>query len=224
MEKQIEQMEPVREKGWINTEDRISEVLYGLITALTFTCSISITKSDKTSVHDMLFGALSCNTAWGLIDAVMFLLMTKTDAERGYTIMRFVRRSKNTGEARQFITDALPPVIAAVLQTEEVEKIRKRISQLPEPAATAGQKLNDYKTAAGIFFIVFLSTFPVAMPFIFSDDLQKALRVSNWTAILMMFFCGWVLGKYAGRNQFLTGILMSVFGAVLVVITIVLGG
>jgi len=224
MDKKIQGGQPVREKGWINTEDRISEILYGLITALTFTCSFSVTKSDETSVNDMLFGALSCNTAWGLIDAVMYLLMTKTDAERGYTIMDFVRRTKNTSEASQFITDALPPVIAGVLQPDEVEKIRQRISQLPEPAATTGQKLKDYRTAGGIFLLVFLSTFPVAVPFIFNGDLNKALRISNITAILMMFFCGWALGKYAGRNQFLTGIMMSLFGAVLVLITIALGG
>ena len=37
----------------------------------------------------------------------------------------------------------------------------------------------------------------------FNDDLQTALRISNAIAILMMFFCGWNLGKYAGRNRYL---------------------
>ena len=46
----------------------------------------------------------------------------------------------------------------------------------------------------------------------------------NAIAILIMFLCGWGLGKYAGRNSFLTGITMSLFGIVLVLIAIVLGG
>jgi hypothetical protein len=46
--------EPVAEKGWINTQDRISEILFGLIMALTFTCTISITDSDKGTVDEML--------------------------------------------------------------------------------------------------------------------------------------------------------------------------
>jgi len=215
---------PMKEKGWMNTEDRISEILYGLIMALTFTCTFSITKSAQTSVDDMLFGALSCNTAWGLIDAVMFLLMAKTDYERHFTILNFVRNSNDSEEARRFITDSLPPDIANVLQPEEVETIRQRILQSPGSGNTLGKKIKDFKAAAEIFLIVLLSTFPVAVPFIFIADLHTALRISNIVAILMMFFCGWALGKYAGRNSFLTGIIISLLGIVLVLITIALGG
>jgi len=54
--------------------------------------------------------------------------------------------------------------------------------------------------------------------------MQVALRVSNIIAILMMFFCGMGLGKYAGRNRFVLGTLTSLIGIVLVAITIFLGG
>jgi len=215
---------PVEKKGWIDTEDRISEILFGLIMALTFTCTISIAQADKATVKDMLIGALGCNTAWGLVDAVLYILMSRTAEKRGFTILNFVRRSKNTSKAIQFIADAMPPVIANVLQADEMEKIRQRILQLPESTTNRKQKFKDYKIAVGIFFLVLLSTFPVAVPFIFIDDVQTALRISNIVAILMMFFCGWGLGKYAGRNRYLMGIIMSVLGIVLVLVTIALGG
>ena len=217
-------IKPMKEKGLMNTEDRISEILYGLIMALTFTCTFSITKSVETSVDDMLFGALSCNTAWGLIDAVMFLVMAKTDYERNFTILNFVRRSKNTEESCQFIADALPPDVANVLQPGEVETIRQRILQMPDTGDTGKRKIKDYKAAAEIFLIVSLSTFPVAVPFVFIADLHTALRISNIIAIMMMFFCGCALGKYAGGKRFLTGVIMSLLGIVLVLITIALGG
>ena len=215
---------PVEKKGWIDTEDRISEILFGLIMALTFTCTISIAQSDRATVRDMLIGALGCNIAWGLVDAVLYILMTKTVQERGFTILNFVRRSKDTSKTHQFIADALPPVVANVLQPDEMEKIRQRILQLPESTVTRKQKFRDYKIAIGIFFLVLLSTFPVAFPFIFIDDVQTALRISNIIAILMMFFCGWGLGKYAGRNRYLIGVIMSILGIVLVLVTIALGG
>lgn len=215
---------PVEEKGWIDTEDRISEILFGLIMALTFTCTISITQSDKASVNDMLTAALGCNTAWGFVDAVLYILMARTAEKRGFTILDFVRKSKDKSKTQQFIVDALPPVIANVLKPEEMENIRQRILQLPEPTITKKQKWKDYKIAVGIFFLVLLSTLPVAAPFIFIDDLQTALRISNIIAILMMFFCGWGLGKYAGRNRFLMGVIMSILGIVLVLVTIALGG
>lgn len=224
MENKISQTKPVRDNAWINTEDRISEILYGVIMALTFTCTISVTKTDKTTLNDLLFGALSCNTAWGLIDAVMYLVFAKTDEARGSSILRFVRKSNNSKEACQFITDALPSSVADVMQPAEIELIRQRIALAPEPKMEKGEKFKDLKTAAGIFLIVLLSTFPVAMPFLFHSDLQIALRISNAIGILIMFFCGWGLGKYAGRNSLLTGITMSVFGIILVMIAIALGG
>lgn len=216
--------EPLKEKGLMNVEDRISEILYGTIMALTFTCTISITKSDATSVQDMLIGALSCNTAWGLIDAVMFLLMARTDVERSHTILHFILKTKDDEKARQLISDALPGDVASVMQPEELEEIRQRLMQLPEPKDTTVQRINDYKGAVEIFLLVFVSTFLVAIPFVFLSDLKLALRVSNVVAIFMMFICGWVLGKYAGRNSLITGMIISVIGILLVLITIALGG
>ena len=89
MEDKISQTKPVRDNAWISTEDRISEILYGVIMALTFTCTISVTKTDKTTLNDLLFCALSCNTAWGLIDAVMYLVFAKTDESRELLLRYF---------------------------------------------------------------------------------------------------------------------------------------
>jgi VIT1/CCC1 family predicted Fe2+/Mn2+ transporter len=215
---------PVEKKGWIDTEDRISEILFGLIMALTFTCTISIAQSDEATVKDMLIGAFGCNTAWGLVDAVLYIMMARTAEKRGITILNFVRKSKDKDKAHGFIADALPAVVANVLNPEEMESIRQRILQLPEPKISTKQKWRDYKIAVGIFFLVLLSTLPVAAPFIFIDDVQTALRISNVIAILMLFFCGWGLAKYAGRKRFLMGITMSILGIILVLVTIALGG
>ena len=215
---------PVEEKGWIDTEDRITEILFGLIMALTFTCTISIAESDEATVKEMLIGAFGCNTAWGLVDAVLYIMLARTTEKRGVTILDFVRRSKDKSKALRFIGDSMPQVIANVLKPEEMESIRQRVLQLPEPKISKKQIWKDYKIAVGIFFLVLLSTLPVAAPFMFIEDVQTALRISNAIAILMMFFCGWGLGKYAGRNRFLMGVTMSILGIILVLVTIALGG
>ena len=215
---------PIDKKGWIDVEDRIAEILFGLIMALTFTCTISIAESDEATVKEMLIGALGCNTAWGLVDAVLFILLAKTSEGRGYTILNFVRRSQEKDKAIEFIADSMPPVIADVLQPAEMEMIRQRILQLPESTVKKKRTFKNFKIAVGIFFLVFLSTFPVAAPFIFIDDVQTALRISNAIAILLLFFCGWGLAKYAGRNRLFVGIIMSLLGIALVLITIALGG
>ena len=51
-----------------------------------------------------------------------------------------------------------------------------------------------------------------------------ALRVSNGVAIAMLFGAGYLLASYAGMRRIRTGLAMVGIGAVLVALTIVLGG
>jgi len=59
----------------------MSEVLFGLIMVLTFTGSLSVAEAGRDEVRTMLIGALGCNLAWGIIDAVLYLMGSL--AERG---------------------------------------------------------------------------------------------------------------------------------------------
>ena len=63
--------------------ERISEVLFGLIMVLTFTGSLSAAESGRAEVRVMLVGALGCNLAWGLIDAIMYLMATLSERAAG---------------------------------------------------------------------------------------------------------------------------------------------
>lgn len=54
--------------------DRVSEVLFGLIMVLTFTGSLSVADAGRDDVRTMLIGALGCNLAWGIIDAMLYLM------------------------------------------------------------------------------------------------------------------------------------------------------
>ena len=215
---------PASDKRLLNPIERISEILFGLIMALTFTCSISVINSDRSEARDMLIGAIGCNIAWGLVDAVMFLMMVMTEKGRGFMIFNFIRKSNRVEQAQDHISASIPPVIAGVMQRQELEEIRKRLLLVKEDPEILKMNFRDFKMALGIFILVFLSTFPVVIPFLVIRDLQTALRVSNATAIVMMFCCGWLLGKYAGRNSWMMGFLMSLIGIALVLITIALGG
>jgi hypothetical protein len=51
--------------------DRISEILFGMIMAVTIIGSLSIATAGQTQVRTVTLSALGCNLAWGLVDAVM---------------------------------------------------------------------------------------------------------------------------------------------------------
>jgi VIT1/CCC1 family predicted Fe2+/Mn2+ transporter len=64
----------------------------------------------------------------------------------------------------------------------------------------------------------------VAVPFIFVRDTMQAMRLSNLVAIVMLFGTGFAFGRCVGRSPWVFGVAMVILGAVLVAITMALGG
>ena len=203
--------------------DRVGEVIFGLIMALTFTGTLSVATADRNEVRSMLIGALGCNIAWGLVDAVMFLLAALTERGRNLAILKEVRNPSDPARARELILDALPPLVASTMQPQEVDVIRSRLAALPEPRKF-WISFADLRMAVGVFLLVFLATLPVALPFAFIHEAHRALRLSNAIALVMLFLGGYYLGGHAGRHPWWSGLLMLAIGVVLVWATIVLGG
>src|SRR3954467_6709183 len=204
--------------------DRVSEVLFGLIMVLTFTGSLSVAEAGRDDVRTMLIGALGCNLAWGVIDGVLYLMGCLAEKGRGLQAFRAVRKASDPREAQRLVADALPSVIASIMEPAELERMRQRLQKLPEPPMQARLERDDWRGAAGVFLLVFLCTFPVVVPFIFMSHAGPALRVSNTVAIVMLFWTGRAFGRISGCNSWLMGIAMVVLGLILVGMTIALGG
>jgi len=203
--------------------DRISEVLFGLIMALTFTLTLGVVTADTIQVRTMLLAALGCNLAWGIIDSAVFLMARFNQRGRNATQLRAARTAANIGDAHRIIADALPPLLASALSPDQLELIRQRLLHLPEAGGPRLTK-RDRLGAVGICLLSFLSTFPIVIPFILIGDARLALRLSNAVAIGMLFVCGYAFGRYAGFRPWATGLSMVAVGAVLVSVAIALGG
>lgn len=208
----------------LNPIDRLSEILFGLIMVLTFTGSLSIAQAGREDVRSMLIGALGCNIAWGLIDAILFLMGALAERSDSLGAWNAARKTADAAAGRQLIADAMPGVVASVMTTEELEVLRQRLLALPNPPRRAHLDRAKWRGAIGVFVLVVVTTFPVVVPFLFADDARWALRVSNGVAIAMLFLTGFVFARLTGRHPWLAGILMVVLGLVLVGITIALGG
>ena len=135
-----------------------------------------------------------------------------------------MRKATDPKEAQRVIAEALPSVVAGVLTPAELEAMHERLKQLPEPPERARLGRDDWRGAVGVFLLVFVSTFPVVIPFIFMHSAGPALRVSNVVAIVMLFLTGYAFGRLTGRRPWLVGISMVVLGSILVGLTMALGG
>ncbi len=208
----------------LNPFERFSEIVFGLIMVLSFTGALSVTEAGRGDVHAMLIGAIGCNFAWGIIDATFYLLGCITEQNRAAALLRQVQQSTNPENAQQLIAGALPAAVRHALQPADFERLRGHLQQLPPPAGRPRLTGEHWRGALGVFLLVFITTFPVVVPFFFVHDLHPALRISNGIAIAMLFGAGRMLGSYAGLRPVWTGLLMVVIGALLVALTIALGG
>lgn len=164
------------------------------------------------------------NLAWGVIDGGMYLMACLNERGRKLLTLRGVRNAVDLDIARQAIADALPPLLGSLLPQEQLEMMRLKLQRMPEPPANPRLMLHDGLGAVAVCLLVFLSTFPVIVPFMLFSDARLALRVSNAVAVAMLFLCGHALGRRAGIRPWAVGVAMVAVGVVLVSIAIALGG
>jgi VIT1/CCC1 family predicted Fe2+/Mn2+ transporter len=204
--------------------DRISEVLFGLFMVLTFTGTLSVASAGREDVRTMLIAAIGCNTAWGFVDAMMYVLRTLVERSRRATLLAAVRASTQPDQARLTIASHIGP-LSAGLDPGALEGLRRWLAELPpHDAPRATLTARDLKGAFAVFLLVFASTFPVVLPFVFTADLKFAMRLSAAIAIVMMFWCGYTWGRYAGVRPWPAGLALVLLGVAIELVVIALGG
>jgi hypothetical protein len=204
--------------------DRVSELLFGLFMALTFVGAVSVANSGEEQIRSMFAAALGCNLAWGLVDAVMYLVRTVTDRGRSLTLVRSVRAAADAATGRRLIESSLSRGGASLVSEAEIEAIRGRIVARSSLPARPSLHWNDLLAAVGIFLIVTASTFPVVLPFLLIHDVAVAKAISRAVALAMLFCGGLALGRFAGYGSWKAGLLMAGLGTALVAAIKALGG
>src|SRR5215510_13661226 len=94
--------------------DRISEVLFGLIMALSFTLTFAVATADSLAIRTMLFAALGCNLAWGIIDGGVYLLARLNHQGRAILRWRAVRDAPDAATAQRLAAYRLRPYLLSV--------------------------------------------------------------------------------------------------------------
>ena len=216
-------VEKVREPV-LSPVDRVSELLFGLFMALTFVGAVSVAKAGREEIQAMFAAALGCNLAWGLVDAVMYLVRTITNRGRSLTLVRSVRAAPDAETGRRLIERSLSQRAAVLVSSAEVEGIRQRIVALSSLPEQPKLEWADLLAALAIFLIVVVSTFPVVLPFVLITDVATANTISRAIAVAVLFFGGLALGRHAGYGGWKGGFMMAGLGLALVAAIRALGG
>ena len=203
--------------------DRFSEIIFGLIMVLAFTCSFSVAEGGRQEVRQMLVAALACNVAWGIVDGVMYVFTSIAESARKALVLEGIRTA-DPATARAIVLAALPEGVLAITDAAEADRMVERVRAHPDPGRRTRFGMSDLRGAVQSSVLVVLATFPPTIPFLIVEDTTLALRISNGVAVACLFLAGWSLGKATGVRAWLLALAMVVLGSSLVAITVALGG
>ncbi|HKR45321.1 MAG TPA: VIT1/CCC1 transporter family protein [Paraburkholderia sp.] len=214
-----ERREPV-----LNTVDRVCELCFGLFMALTFVGAVKAVNPGEDAGYKMFLAALGCNLAWGLADAVMYLVRTLVDRGQRLKLALTIQREQEPAAGVHALRDALPAMVEPLFEDAELERIRARLASTQTLPPRANFVSRDFIAAVGVFLLVVLGTFPVALPFLVVKDLATALIASRVLTLVMLFVAGFALGRYTGAGAMKAGFTMIALGVLLTMAIIKLGG
>jgi hypothetical protein len=206
--------------------ERLGEVLFGLIMVLTFTLGAGIELGDREENRELLIAALGCNTAWGIIDAALYLIGRLSERGRLHRLVAAVQAAPAAEAARALLSreldERLPGVIAPQMRAALDAHVLERVRELkPGRNRLTG---DDVVAAIAVFWLVFLTALPAAVPFLLIQDPQLAMRASNAVLIGLLFYVGWRWAGYTGAGRWRTALFISLLGVALVLVAIPLGG
>jgi len=213
---------PAGRRSVLDPVERMSEVVFGVLMALSFTGALSVATAGRAEIRTMMLTALGCNLAWGLTDAVMYLVGSFVERSRKVALLRGLVAEKDLEHAHRMISDALPERLSSGAGPEALEAMRRHLISTPPPRS--GLAARDFVAALEVFGLVVVATFPVVLPFMFIHETAHALRLSNLLSIATLFVCGHVLGRHARSNAWGFGFTMAAIGIALVAVIVALGG
>jgi len=199
-----------------------SEVLFATIMALSVTASLVI-GNQQVDTHALLVAAFGCNIAWGMVDAVMFLVNAKLAMLRKVRVRKALLATANMEEFKNVLLPEIPGGLLDHLGGHAAVKYREFVladGELPPPVLAR----SDWQAAGTIWLLDALATAPLLLPFLFIQSATTALRTMHVIAIVMMFGLGISLGKWVGARPLRMGFLFSGLGGVVAAACIALGG
>ena len=212
---------------YLDPASRLGEILFGLIMVLTVTLTAGLTVSEgRAGVRQLLLTAIGCNFAWGIIDAVMYIMNCLTERSGKIRLIEAVQRARDTRAALDVIQNEIEPELQSLLDPEEREAFSRSIlnhvakARITRPGVTK----DDVYGALACFLLVFVSCLPAALPFLLFSRPIFALRVSNFLLIVLLYLVGRKWAQYGGTDRRVAGTTMVVIGLVLVGVAILLGG
>ncbi len=209
----------------LDPSTRLNEVLFGLIMALGITGAVRL-GLEKSTNRELLVAVLGCNVAWGIVDGVMFVLVSLFERGRKARIVNRVRTAPTDEAALQQIQEELGDRLESLTNPTEREQLYRWVLDIARRADVQPPRIqrDDILGGIAVGLLIVVATLPVVLPFVFVTDTHNAVRFSAIITLVLQFVVGYWWGRVVGASPWRIGAGVTAVGLSLVLITIALGG
>jgi len=212
---------------YLDPSDSLAELLFGMIMALSLTAGARLlAQRGAIDPHELIGAMIGCNIAWGVIDAVLYLIGSLFNRNRRVDFVRRLRLARTEADAMAAITrefgledePALSPgdraafhrVVLDILRRASAERVRLRAQ--------------DLQAAIAIVVLVSLTAIPGVLPLLVIDDGLAALRWANGIQTVLLFLIGFRWARFSSANPWVTGLAIVALALSMVLVSVLLGG
>jgi len=215
--------------------DLLSEAVFSILIVLTFTLAFRILKFDSDPgplvtgnlSSELLIAALGATVAWGLIDGIMYALVSVFERSERHRLLHEIQTAVSPQEAVSVIAEELDYILEPIAGEEQRHALYQDVlehlqSGEPQPV---GVEREDIAGGLGSVLVAVVAVLPSLLPFLLlPGQPELAIRVSNVISFLVLFGIGFSWGRHTGTNPWKTGLLLAAVALVMVLIAIPLGG
>jgi len=219
----------------IDPIDRLSEtifsILIGLLYVLAFRFIILSSTPEQSitdeNVNDLLVGVISAVVAWGLIDGIMYALLSVFGRGERHRLLIDIQAARTEEEAMVIIAEDMDYLLEPITGVDERKALYRSIlvhlkNSKPRKYGLKGE---DITGVLGHVLVAILAVIPSLIPFVvLRHDYDLATRVSILISFIVLFVTGSRWASYTGANPWKTGLLIISVAAGLVLIAVLLGG
>ena len=212
---------------YLDPSETLLEILFGLIMALTLTAGARLlSERHEVDPTGLAGGLLGCNVAWGIIDAVFYLLGTTFNRNQRVQFVRRLRSAASQDEAIAAIKEEFGLEGEPAMRASDKEAFYKSLVDLFGHAAAVRARFRreDFVAAALIVPLVSMTAIPGVVCLFLIGDAFLALRVANVVQICLLFLVGFGWAHYSGGSPCRAGLTIGLLGTGLVLISVALGG
>jgi VIT1/CCC1 family predicted Fe2+/Mn2+ transporter len=175
--------------------------------------------------------ALGAGIAWGIIDALLYLVVIVYERNRYIHVADDLQKSQDEKSSLGIIQEDLEDSIIGTLDVEDQERIyrdvlgaQRRVGYADKARGVSSLGREDYLGAFQVFLAMLVATLVVVVPLYVVEPPHVAVIVSNLVALLSLFVVGYLWARHTRINKVKFGVLLAIMGAGIVVITFFLGG